>query len=69
LRKQPRRSAEEDWEGRSNKSQKHKLQLKNLEMLPCENEYYDEPIPTPARKYEPRSGSTRKPPSQRPLYY
>ncbi len=39
-------------------------------MLPCENEYYDEPVPTPTRKHElPRSGSTRKPPSQRPLYY
>lgn len=37
-----RRDQSEDQ--KSNRSQKHKLQLKNLDILPVENEYYNEPF-------------------------
>jgi hypothetical protein len=40
--KQPQR--EESESRKSSRSQKHKLQLKNLEMVAVENEYYDEPL-------------------------
>jgi hypothetical protein len=34
---------DEDSSNRSNRSQKHKLMLKNLEMVPCpSNEYYED---------------------------
>ena len=36
------RQFDDDSSNRSNRSQKHKLILNNLQMVPCANEYYEE---------------------------
>jgi len=48
---QPSLGRDGDSSRQSNHSQKHKLKVKNLEMVVCDNEYYDDYCePKPERK-------------------